>query len=426
MTLKTNFCSSPWFHMEIRNSGDFGYCRWADEDSAVNMRSATPLQFFQTHMSSVRSNMLQGQPGANCQRCHDMEQHHKVSGRQRQLLKTGVTVDNFDKSLRSSTYWSAFEKSNVSNGATDLVPVDWQINLGNYCNSGCVFCSPDYSSRLAHEFKRLKITSTDPGVNWSVDLELIDQFVDNLATIDQLAYLHFIGGETLITPAFKIILEKLISAGINHRTRIGFTTNLTVWDTDIVQLLMQFDQVHLGMSIECLHPMNDYVRWPSKIDSVKQVLVQWISVGQQHSWYLSLRTTPTALTVAHLVELYDFATQQNIGVESCNFLHNPNFLRMSVLPQAQRLAIADQIQSWIDQQDISADVQTINARDPNQLHLQNVQDAASYVDYLHTAPDETHLLPDLANYLKLLESSRSNSVLDYAPEYEHIFRSAGY
>jgi len=412
--------------MEIRNSGDFGYCRWADEGSAVNIRNETPLQFFQTHMATVRNSMLQGKPASNCQRCQDMEQHHKVSGRQRQLLKTGVTVDNFDKSLRSSTYWSAFAQSNLTNGATDQVPVDWQINLGNYCNSGCVFCSPDYSSRIAQEFKRLKITSTDPGANWALDLDLLDQFVASLLNIDQLAYLHFIGGETLITPAFKVILEKLISAGINHRTRIGFTTNLTVWDADIVSLLMQFDQVHLGMSIECLHSINDYVRWPSEINSVKNVLAQWIKVGQQHGWYLSLRTTPTALTVAHLPELYDFATQQNIGIESCNFLHNPSFLRMSVLPRTQRLAIADRMQTWIDQQHITASVQTINVRDPNQLHVQNVQDAASYVDYLRTAPDETHRLSDLVRYLKLLESSRSNCVLDYAPEYEHIFRSAGY
>jgi len=426
MTLKTNFCSSPWFHMEIRNSGDFGYCRWADEGSAVNIRNETPLQFFQTHMATVRNSMLQGKPAANCQRCQDMEQHHKVSGRQRQLLKTGVTVDNFDKSLRSSTYWSAFAQSNLTNGTTDQVPVDWQINLGNYCNSACVFCSPDYSSRLAQEFKRLKITSTDPGTNWAWDLDLLDQFVASLSNIDQLAYLHFIGGETLITPAFKVILEQLIAAGINHRTRIGFTTNLTVWDNDTVALLKQFDQVHLGMSIECLHSINDYVRWPSEINSVKNVLAQWIKVGHQHGWYLSLRTTPTALTVAHLPELYDFATQQNIGIESCNFLHNPSFLRMSVLPQSQRLAIADQMQTWIDQQYITTSVQTINVRDPNQLHVQNMQDAASYVNYLRTAPDETHLLPDLVQYLKLLESSRSNCVLDYAPEYEHIFRSAGY
>jgi sulfatase maturation enzyme AslB (radical SAM superfamily) len=303
--------------------------------------------------------------------------------------------------------------------------VDWQINLGNHCNSGCVFCGPDYSSRLTQEFKKLKIAHNEPLPNWCADPQLIDQFVNSLSQT-QLAYLHFIGGETVITPAFKIILEKLVSAGINRRTSIGFTTNLTVWDSAIVDLLTQFDQVHLGMSIECLHPVNDYVRWPSQINSVQSVLDQWIQVGRQHHWYMSLRTTPTALTVAHLIDLYEFADQQHIGIESCNFLHNPKFLRMSVLPMEHRLTIADQMQSWIDQQQVSAQTQTINIRDPSQLHIQRVQDAASYVDYLRTAPDETALLPDLVKYLKLLESSRSNSILDYAPEYEHILRSAGY
>ena len=61
-----------------------------------------------------------------------------------------------------------------------------------------------------------------------------------------------------------------------------------------------------------------------------------------------------------------------------------------------------------------------------QQHLQITQDAASYVDYLRTASDESHLLPELVAYLKLLESSRSNSILDCNPEYEHILQSAGY
>jgi sulfatase maturation enzyme AslB (radical SAM superfamily) len=425
MTLKTNFCSSPWFHMKIAHSGNFEICRWANQPSSRNIRDTTAQEFFQNHMADVRADMLAGQRLQACHGCQEMEQHRKVSGRQRQLLKTGISIDSFEKSLRSSPYWPAFEASNASVGTTDLSPVDWQIDLGNYCNSACIYCAPESSSRLAQEFKKLNILKSEPAPTWTNNSELIDRLVHSLVSTKRLAYLHFLGGETLITPAFKIILEKLLAAGLNQ-VDIGFTTNLTVWDQDIVDLLTQFTHVHLGMSIECLHPMNDYVRWPSEIDSVKQVLAQWVSVGQQHSWYLSLRTTPTALTVTHLAGLYNFATQQNIGIESCNFLHNPSFLRMSVLPQAQKLEIAYQIQSWIDQQHISADVQTINVRDPNRIHLQNVQDAASYVDYLRTAPDETHLLPDLVNYLKILESSRNNSVIDYAPEYEHIFRSAGY
>jgi hypothetical protein len=180
------------------------------------------------------------------------------------------------------------------------------------------------------------------------------------------------------------------------------------------------------MSVECFHAVNDYVRWPSDIKCIEDTAIQWITLGRQHNWYMSLRTTPTALTISHLTTVYNFACQHGVGIESCNFLHNPKFLRMNVLPIQYRLDIADQIQIWVDKQNITADTQLLNIRDPGQLHLQITQDAVSYIDYLRTAPDESYLLPELVEYLKLLESSRSNCILDYLPEYENIFRSAGY
>jgi hypothetical protein len=57
---------------------------------------------------------------------------------------------------------------------------------------------------------------------------------------------------------------------------------------------------------------------------------------------------------------------------------------------------------------------------------QVVQDAESWVSYLENQPDESHLLPKLAQYLQQVEQHRGNRVLDYLPEYEQLFRSAGY
>ena len=425
MTLKTNFCPSPWIHMKVTHSGNFEFCRWADQGTNINIRDCTPQEFFQTHMAPIRADMLQGNPMQACHECHQMEQHHKVSGRQRQLLKTGVSIDSFEKSLRSSPYWPAFAASHAQAGYTDVMPVDWQIDLGNYCNSACIYCAPESSSRLAQEFKKLKILKSEPAPTWANSAELIDRLVHSLVSTPRLAYLHFLGGETLITPAFKIILEKLLAAGLNQ-VHIGFTTNLTVWDQDIVDLLTQFKHVHLGMSVECFHPVNDYVRWPSTITQIKNTAVQWIDLGQQHDWYMTMRVTPTALTIPYLTTVYDFAKENRVGIESSNFLHNPECLKMSVLPQQYRRQLADSIQSWIDRQNIQSSHQLINIRNPATLHLQITQDAASYVDYLRTAPDESHRLPELVSYLKLLESSRSNSILEYLPDYEPILRSAGY
>lgn len=416
--------------MRVLPSGELRYCRWMEDKKnpiVSNLNQTDFLTFFQKEMSALRLKMLQGEHISSCDQCAKMEEHGKISGREKQLLKVGIKLDNFEKTFRSSTFYNEFENSLKHRGDTELWPQDWQIDLGNYCNSGCIFCSPIYSSKLANEFKKLGLIENLPPKNWTDDDEAVDRFVELLSQSKKLSYLHFLGGETLITPAFKKILLKLIEKGLNTNTSIGFTTNLTVWDESIVELLKQYKEVNLGMSIECLHPINDYLRWPSKIEKVKEILEKWIQLGKQQNWLIQFRITPTIFSIAHIKTIYDYAYTYDVGVESCNFLYNPSFMRMSVLPTDVRQNIAKELQYWINSKKLLfVEERIINTRDPNKAKDYILQDAMSYVDYLQNGPDESSSWPALVSYLKKLESSRKNSILDYAPEYEKLLRSAGY
>lgn len=416
--------------MRVLPSGELRYCRWMEDKKnpiVGNLNQTDFLTYFQKEMSALRLKMLQGEHISSCDQCAKMEEHGKISGREKQLLKVGIKLDNFEKTFRSSTFYDEFKKSFNNQGDTELWPQDWQIDLGNYCNSGCVFCSPTYSSKLANEFKKLGLIEELPPRNWTDDEEAVDRFVELLSQSKKLSYLHFLGGETLITPAFKKILLKLIEKGLNTNTSIGFTTNLTVWDESIVELLKQYKEVNLGMSIECLHPINDYLRWPSKIEKVKEILEKWIQLGKQQNWLIQFRITPTLFSIAHIKTIYDYAYTYDVGVESCNFLYNPPFMRMSVLPIDVRQNIAKELQYWINSKKLLfVEERIINTRDPNKIKDYILQDAMSYVDYLQNGPDESSSWPALVSYLKKLESSRKNSILDYAPEYEKLLRSAGY
>jgi len=395
-------------------------------DLARNIKTVAPLTYFQQHMSELRTELLQGRAPAICNDCHVMEQHGKPSGRQRQLLKVGVQDQYFEKSLAGSPLRGEFDYSNNNQGKTDRTVVDWQIDLGNYCNGACVFCNPESSSSLATEFKRIGLIDQVPPPAWCDDPELLNQFVTHLTQSSNLQYLHFLGGETVITPGFKKILSALVNAGLAKNTTIGFTTNLTVWSDSVVELLMQFQQVNLGMSIETLTPVNDYVRYPSQQPRTQELLNRWTALGQQQGWLNQIRITPTCLTVHELTTVYDYAWQHGTAVESCNFIDNPAFFRIGVLPKQQRSLAAETLRSWIDAHPVDADDQIINTRDPNRAHQQIVQDAQSYLNYLESAEDESYRLADLVQYLKRLEASRGNSILTYLPQYEDLFRSAGY
>ena len=426
MTFESSFCASPWLHMRINNAGNYEYCRWANKDdrnASANIAQVTPTEYFQQHMAPIRRAMLAGETLPGCRECAQMEQHGKISGRQKQLLKIGVQTNQFAKTLASSPWVSEF--SNNSGGHTRQLPQDWQIDLGNYCNSSCVMCSPHSSSRIATEFYKLGLIDQMPPVAWCNDPVLVTQFVETLRNSPHIQYLHFIGGETLITPAFRRILQTLIDTGLHRSVTVGFTTNLTVWDNDILELLKQFAGVHLGMSVECFHPVNDYVRWPSQLSQVQMHADQWLDQARQHSWLVQLRTTPTALSVAQLLSIYDYAWQHGVAVESCNFLSRPAHLRASVLPAEHKSIIVNDMKQWLEQHPAHGATVT-NIRNPNVVQAQITQDLQSYINYLETAPDESDRLPDLVQYLKLLESSRGNSILTYLPEYEELLRTAGY
>ena len=180
------------------------------------------------------------------------------------------------------------------------------------------------------------------------------------------------------------------------------------------------------MSIETLTRVNDYVRYPSEINSVQRTLNRWVELGNQQDWLIQLRITPTCLTVHELTTVYDYAWQNNIAVESCNFIDNPKFFRISVLPKKQRKIAQDTLTEWIQSRNSNNKDKIINTRDPNIAQDQIIQDATSYLNYLTSADDESNRLPDLIAYLKKLESNRKNTILDYLPQYEQLFRSAGY
>jgi len=407
--------------MRITNNGGMTYCRWADKNTTeVNIRDVDPQSFFQQHMAGVRTTMLQGEPVEGCKRCYQMETHNKVSGRQKQLLKIGVRVEQFEKTLASSPWVNTFASQEFSQ-----LPQDWQIDLGNHCNSACIFCDPNASSRLATEWKRIGFIDQLPAANWTDDPALVDQFIAMLEASPHIQYLHFIGGETLITPAFQTILEALIRSGLNHTATIGLTTNLITWNQPVVDLLSQFAGVNLGMSIESFDSVNDYVRWPATIPKIHQYLDQWIAIAQDRNWLMQFRTTPTALTIDSLLSVYRYAWDQSIAIESCNFLDQPECMRPSVLPLSYRRPIIDRMEFWIAEHDTNSKT-IVNIRDPSVARQQIVQDLQSYVNYLKRESDESFRLPELMTYLKRIESNRGNSVLTYLPQYEELFRTAGY
>ena len=418
MDFKDTFCSSPWFHARITEDGNYNFCTWqkTKDEKLHNISDITPIDYFQNKMEKIRKSMVAGEVIDECSECYEMEKYNKISGRQRQLLKTGIELDNFDKTLQASPFYDEFKKT-ADGGKCKLLPIAWHINMGNFCNSACVYCTPAHSSTMATEFIKMNLIdkSQKPPQAWCRDSILLKKFTDTLLQTKNLKFIHFISGETMITPTFMHVL-RILNENNMHGISIGFVTNLTVWDEELNNILSKFKEVNVGFTVETFDEINDYIRYPSKIENVREILSKWIALGKKNKWLLKMRLSPTWMTVDSIDTVFEYAYNNGIGIE-CGLMSKSTSMRINALPQPLLAQVISQFERWISSKD------EID-KSANQLEVIGV--AHHYLNYMKRAKYEPKLLHGIITFIKKLEQRRNNSIINYKPHYEEFLRLAGY
>ena len=430
------FCSSPWFHVRLTYDGGFEKCRWTkNRETQDNVQTTSLLRYFNSDdMNQFRQQMLSGNAPEECETCHYQDQFGKVSGRKKQLLKSGVREEDFFNSFLSSPHFKDFKFSYASYGQTTRTPVDLQADLGNLCNSACIMCHPRASSRLVQDYKKLSKTSRlfiEPETyrSWVDSPWAMDSFLKDLSKIEDLKYLHLLGGETLYNRAFYDICNHLIRTGQSGQMILGTTTNGTIYTEELEQLIPEFEEFHLGISIESVTALNDYIRYPSEISSVLANIDRFLKLREQHKGlHLSLRITPNIFTVYELDQLFEYMIKNNITAESCDILHEPECLRIELLPDDIRQEIVYKLETLVAKYSLSR-TGVVNVRNHNQTHLVIADNVIEYLNFIKNfeVPDnKTASLKQLVEFLRSFESLRNNRITDYAPRYKDFLASIGY
>lgn len=437
--LKDSFCPSPWLHLRLQHDGVFKECRWFKishtNNRTLNIANTSIMQFYNSdYMKSIRTELLTGGKPSGCTNCYYSDNFEKLSGRRRQFLKSGINEKHFELSIRSSPHYEEFLYSMQNQGHSRMVPVDLQIDLGNTCNGACIMCNPMSSSRLAADF--VKLHKINPDVfyappmkeSWIHDPALVKKFTEELTAIPGIKYIHFLGGETLFIDAFYTLCEGLISAGLAKDIIVGTTTNGSIYDKRIEKIISEFKEFHLGLSIESVTPLNDYVRYPAEISHILENFNKFFKLRQHTGLYVSLRITPNVFTIYELDLLFDYMLKNNIAAESCDILADPDCLLIELIPDDIRQEILSKLDLIIDKHSLNRKDITNHRR--NDLIKDSIADVViEYRNFIlnFTRPDNTEQLRyKLVEFLKSFESLRGNSITDYAPRYKDFLRSYGY
>ena len=353
-----------------------------------------------------------------CSRCYHEEQHSGSSRRHRSNQKSVIfTKTAFQNSFEQSPSRKHFTKD----GITDTLPIDLHIDLGNYCNLACKMCWSGASSRIATQYVKWGHEEHKPflGNDWTKDLATWTRFLNELLTIPKLKNVHFMGGETILTPRFEEFVD-FMTANKRFDLSISFVTNGTKFNESLVNKLKQFTRVGIEVSIETTTAHNDYVRQGTDT----KIVLDNIKLYQQHcnntSISLTIRPAVSALTVGYYYTLLEYCLDQKLIIKSL-LVTNPPYLNINILPKDIKenyskhyLKLLDRLESI----DINIDY---NESDPNN-YAQSIKTQIYQILSILDEPVVTNneLLKELVTICKKWDQEFNYNAKSLYPELKDI------
>jgi sulfatase maturation enzyme AslB (radical SAM superfamily) len=311
----------------------------------------------------VRLTKLDGVSDPKCQMCYNEEVSGSSSKRLKENLKSQITDAEFELTYRASPDLAHFEFSKNNQGQTDILkPVSYHISLGNECNYACRMCGPWASSQLAVEGIRNGTYSGPAKLNWTEDEKAWNHVTDYICATDDLKFVHLIGGEPLLNPRFEELIDKLISAGKTN-IYLGFTTNGSIVDINLIKKLNAFRHVDIGVSIECTGVLNDYIRKGTHTSKVLDNIDLYLQYRKEAHVYVTVRPVPSALSVHALDELYQWCVDRKVDIMT-NVLLHPEHLQIRQLPAKIKSKLLARYQQWKFTEPMPG---TSDPRDPNRF-----------------------------------------------------------
>lgn len=248
------YCKFPFNGFQVNARGNRLCCA-----SSYKFSQNKPTEFWQgQYLKEVREKMSTGKELTECNTCYKAEKVNSLSLRQH--------------------YNSIFKEHD-----TEELPTVADLDFSNLCNLKCIMCNADRSSQWAKDIG--KNTETNGVVSMSKDK------IDDLYSIsNNLRHLQIQGGEPSLIPEFLYYFDLLKKNGTISNITLDCITNLTNINNRFYEILNNFKQVNIDVSIDAFDLSNDYIRYPSKFNKIEENLIKMSESKHQINLQISLQT----------------------------------------------------------------------------------------------------------------------------------------
>jgi len=249
------FCMSPWTHMHFMPNKDVNTCCLSPIDQTIGSLTDNSIRDIWNgdKIKTLRLNMLNDKPSTDfCNRCYEKE-NDGFTG-----LRTHMNKSYLEK------HWNIVNQTQIDGTVESLNLIHWDFRFSNICNQRCRTCGIEFSSQWHDDWIKLYDISDKthlPKIKkiWN-NLESFEKEFEEL--FDVVEYIHFAGGEPLITDEHYRILEKLIEKkqfDVKIRYSTNFT-NLKYKNYDLVDMWKNFKNIELMASLDDYGSRYNYMR----------------------------------------------------------------------------------------------------------------------------------------------------------------------
>lgn len=177
------------------------------------------------------------------------------------VLNTGCSYCiNSEKTTGNSVRLEAYGAIQASDNITYL-----EYNGSNICNLACVMCGPSFSSTWVEFEKKHKIKTNNhiPLLDKKIhgpDIKFSENFFKTL-NLSALSILTLKGGEPFLNKENILLLDHLKTLDVLKNIAISITTNATVLNDQILDLLKLAKSVSVTISKDGPNDINRWIRW---------------------------------------------------------------------------------------------------------------------------------------------------------------------
>lgn len=430
------FCTSPWYELHVYWNGDFGICCSgihklfdASESQKYNIKNMSIGEWYNSEpVKKLRLDLLGQSKLSYCTKCYNQEKYGSVSRRHNQNQKSVIfKKENFKESVVQSPHYKNFLYSKENQGLTNNLPLDLHIDLGNYCNLACKMCWAPASSRIAVQEVKWGDENAKTFLNndWTKDQQIWDRFLNEIVNIENLQIVHFMGGETLLSPRFNDFLDFMIDKK-RFDLQLQFVSNGTVYNPGIVEKLKKFKRVGFEISIETLTDHNAYARQGTNTEEVISNIKKYSENTNNSNVNLILRTAVSALTIGNYPTLLQFALDNKLFLKTDPVV-GPLFMNPKIIPNRIKEQYKIKYLELKETIDLGKDLNLdYNSSDPNEYKRILSDEIDRCMNILSDKTENEDLLKKLVEHCKKWDSVYNYDALKLYPEFKDIFVKNGY